>query len=1084
MSDGNDVVTKREFENGGNANDSDATTDEDFNMANKGTRGADSDETTDDEVVQVVKQSAKRKHPAVDSDSDGTNTDCGAAKYDEECREKRTQVNGKQISQEKKRSSPKEVSAEDFFSGRLGGSSKKQKRTPIDLSASSEEEEMEDKAVDDADYVAEMGSEDEFEVGSRKKQIAKPRRAQQQPNSDSEDGDDSFEPESQLSLVTASSVDPSPLRKASPRRRSRVSYDDDSSDVDADKENGLIEAEKTPNSTPSKRHSAPAATPPRTKQPPTRKSPVKKQKEPLLRPTETLSKYSSDLATPECLAGLTFVFTGVMPCLSRDDAEDFVKILGGRVTKAVSSRTDYLVIGDELEDGRDVEEGSKYRKAKELGENVVIILKGEGELYALTKMLDERKRAVNQAEKTTEHERVPDDASPPNSTTTAPKARTVANPYARKRPGAAMSNSYAKKAAATAATSLSVNLDARSTVQALPPAAHNDDKQIGGGRASVGDTNALWADKYAPRSTRDILGNQEAVRKLTTWLDKWERTFNNPRAIGKSFGAPSGPWKAALLSGPPGIGKTTTALLVAKESGREVLELNASDTRSKRGLSEGLGDVTGSQVLSFGSTQKNEKKGHSQPKHRVVIMDEVDGMGAGDRSGMAELIKMIKGSMVPIICICNDRQSQKMRSLVPYCLDLRYRRPVKTVIARRAVEVGQKEGMRVETNAAEAIAESCGNDIRQVLNCLQMWSNKAKDSSGARLAMTYKDVKERQSSINKDEILRVSMFDATRMIVEGRKGLGGADQKAVNDSIYKRSDAFFVDYSLMGLNVHQNYLKVMISQFQETKRQNDMDAELKCVERMHEATQSMSDFAIAENVVRGGDQVWALLPLCSILAVKTGHHAGGENGGFLPGYPEFAGWLGKNSSRGKMTRLLQELSHHMNYKVSADSAELRLRYVPALRERFMHLTMDKSGKKIEEVIQLLDDYGLDRDDLFENLDEFSLDPKANKFANLDSKSKAMFTREYNKGVHKSQALVAEQGVGKKRKQSSSDKVQEAKDIDVINEDPDEPDGDESEELDAAAISNLFKKKGKGKGKPAAKRQSSARRTKGSGKKKS
>ena len=101
-------------------------------------------------------------------------------------------------------------------------------------------------------------------------------------------------------------------------------------------------------------------------------------------------------------------------------------------------------------------------------------------------------------------------------------------------------------------------------------------------------------------------------------------------------------------------------------------------------------------------------------------MDEVDGMGAGDRSGMAELIKMIKSTKVPIICICNDRQSQKVRSLVTHCLDLRYRRPVKTVIARRAVEVARLEGLIVEPNAAEAVEESCGNDVWQVLNLMQM----------------------------------------------------------------------------------------------------------------------------------------------------------------------------------------------------------------------------------------------------------------------------------------------------------------------------------------------------------------------------
>ena len=77
-----------------------------------------------------------------------------------------------------------------------------------------------------------------------------------------------------------------------------------------------------------------------------------------------------------------------------------------------------------------------------------------------------------------------------------------------------------------------------------------------------------------------------------------------------------------------------------------------------------------------------------------------------------------------------------MKSLVGYCLDLRYRRPTKKVIARRAMQIGNIEGMKVEENAAEAMAESCGNDIRQVLNSLQMWScNKNKTSSNGEVVV-------------------------------------------------------------------------------------------------------------------------------------------------------------------------------------------------------------------------------------------------------------------------------------------------------------------------------------------------------------
>ena len=67
----------------------------------------------------------------------------------------------------------------------------------------------------------------------------------------------------------------------------------------------------------------------------------------------------------------------------------------------------------------------------------------------------------------------------------------------------------------------------------------------------------------------------------------------------------------------------------------------------------------------------------------LIIMDEVDGMSNGDRGGITAIIDMIKKTKIPIICICNDRQSQKIKSLAGHCYDIKFHKPNKKAIVNR-----------------------------------------------------------------------------------------------------------------------------------------------------------------------------------------------------------------------------------------------------------------------------------------------------------------------------------------------------------------------------------------------------------------
>ena len=68
-------------------------------------------------------------------------------------------------------------------------------------------------------------------------------------------------------------------------------------------------------------------------------------------------------AASDQLAGLTFVLTGTLPSLTRDEASDLIKAHGGKVTSSVSKKTNYVLVGDSP--------GSKAEKAAQLGVPII-----------------------------------------------------------------------------------------------------------------------------------------------------------------------------------------------------------------------------------------------------------------------------------------------------------------------------------------------------------------------------------------------------------------------------------------------------------------------------------------------------------------------------------------------------------------------------------------------------------------------------------------------------------------------------------------------------------------------------------------
>lgn len=105
----------------------------------------------------------------------------------------------------------------------------------------------------------------------------------------------------------------------------------------------------------------------------------------------------------------------------------------------------------------------------------------------------------------------------------------------------------------------------------------------------------LWVDRYRPRRYMDLLGDERVHRETLGWVKEWDFcVFGKKKAKGK---AAKRPWnddavqeeevewkkdefkrpreKILLMSGPPGLGKTTLAHVVARQAGYTVFEINA-----------------------------------------------------------------------------------------------------------------------------------------------------------------------------------------------------------------------------------------------------------------------------------------------------------------------------------------------------------------------------------------------------------------------------------------------------------------------------------------------------------------------------
>lgn len=82
-----------------------------------------------------------------------------------------------------------------------------------------------------------------------------------------------------------------------------------------------------------------------------------------------------------------------------------------------------------------------------------------------------------------------------------------------------------------------------------------------------------------------------------------------------------------------------------------------------------------------------------------------------------------------MLCICNDRQHPKVRSLSNYCYDLKFAKPSVMQIRGAMLSICCKEGVSIRPEALDEIIIGANQDVRQVLHHLSLLSSKEKTMS-------------------------------------------------------------------------------------------------------------------------------------------------------------------------------------------------------------------------------------------------------------------------------------------------------------------------------------------------------------------
>lgn len=241
------------------------------------------------------------------------------------------------------------------------------------------------------------------------------------------------------------------------------------------------------------------------------------------------------------------------------------------------------------------------------------------------------------------------------------------------------------------------------------------------------NTSEIWVDKYRPKSFDEIVGQNFFVTRIKAFIE----SKNLPHL---------------LFAGAPGTGKTTTALVVARELFGEhgmkgnYLELNASDDR-------GI-DVIRNQIKEFAKL-----KSLTTIPYKIICLDEADSLTKDAQQALRRTMEKYSASC-RFILACNEI-SKIMDPIQSRCVIFKFKPLREESLSDLIDRIAKGEGLKVDNDAKDTLIQASRGDVRKLTNILQA-------TSALEKVITTELIEEILDSVNPKEV--------EKMIEAAKKG--------------------------------------------------------------------------------------------------------------------------------------------------------------------------------------------------------------------------------------------------------------------------------------------------------------------------